>query len=334
MPPDALLPILPDSVPGLSGIARMAAEAPALEERHQADFLALTARSILSRCKSSRVPFVWQINPYRGCEFGCQYCYARYTHEFMELRQPLDFERHIFVKQQAAALLRRELRQVKPEEEIAIGSATDPYQPAERRFGVTRSLLEVFAEARGLRLNLITKGDLIVRDIDLLQRIADRNCLTLRVTITTTDVALARLLEPRAPRPDLRFEAVRRLAEAGLRVGVNCSPALPGITDGEESLRQVMAATARAGARFLNSELVFLQPCAQAQFFPFLEREFPHLVAAYRRRFAHSAYISETDRQRHRQTVQRLRLRHGLTSSPLPWRPAESEAQLALFPPV
>lgn len=329
MPP---LPLLPNAAPSLTGIARMAAAAPALEERHRAGFFALTARSILSRCHSTRVPFAWQINPYRGCEYGCQYCYARYTHEFMELRQPLDFERHIFVKQSAAELLRRELHRVKPGEEIAIGTATDPYQPAERRFGVTRSMLEVLAEARGLSLNLITKSDLIVRDVDLYRRIAERNRLVLRLTITTADAALARLLEPRAPRPDLRFDAVRQLAEAGLQIGVNCSPALPGITDDEVSLRQVMAATVQAGARFFNSQLVFLQPCAQAQFFPFLEREFPHLAAAYRRRFARSAYLGDAERQRHRETIDRLRRQYGLSSSPAPWTPPENDRQLSLFP--
>ncbi len=331
MPASPLLPILPDSPHGISGIARMAAEAPTLEERHHADFFALTPRSMLSRCKSSRVPFVWQINPYRGCEYGCQYCYARYTHEFMELRQPLDFERHIFVKQQAAELLKRELRCVRPGEEIAIGSATDPYQPAERRFEVTRSMLQVLAEARGLWLDLITKSDLIVRDIDLYQRIAECNRLVLRLTITTTDTALARLLEPRAPRPDLRFEAVRRLSEAGLRIGVNCSPALPGINDDEASLRRVMAASAQAGARFFNSELVFLQPCAQAQFFPFLDREFPHLAAAYRRRFAHSAYLGDAERQHHRETITRLRQQYGLPARPEPWTSPEPGRQLSLF---
>lgn len=331
MPASPLLPILPDSVPGPSGIARMAAEAPTLEERHCADFFALTPRSMLSRCKSSRVPFAWQINPYRGCEFGCQYCYARYTHEFMELRQPLDFERYIFVKQQAAELLKRELRRVKAGEEIAIGSATDSYQPAERRFGVTRSMLQVLAGARGLWLNLITKSDLIVRDIDLFRRIAEHNRLVLRVTITTASTGLARLLEPRAPRPVLRFEAVRRLAEAGLQIGVNCSPALPGITDDEASLRHVMAATAQAGARFFNSELVFLQPCAQAQFFPFLEREFPHLAAAYRHRFAHSAYLGDAERQRHREKITRLRQQYGLSARPEPWTPPEAGRQLPLF---
>jgi DNA repair photolyase len=192
-------------------------------------------------------------------------------------------------------------------------------------------MLQVLAQARGLWLNLITKSDLIVRDIDLYQRLAERNRLVLRLTITTADTALARILEPRAPRPDLRFEAVRRLAEAGLQIGVNCSPALPGINDDEASLRRVMAASAQAGTSFFNSELVFLQPCAQAQFFPFLDREFPHLAAAYRRRFAHSAYLGDAERQRHREKITRLCQQYRLSARPEPWTQPRDESQLPLF---
>src|SRR6266481_5133014 len=129
--------------PKLIGIARIAAEAESLREGHNVEYFTLGARSLLSRVVSGRnLPFTWAINPYRGCEFACKYCYARYTHEFMELRDSVDFERKIFVKQQAAELLRQELRRVKPGEEIAIGTATDPYQPIERRLEVTRAILE------------------------------------------------------------------------------------------------------------------------------------------------------------------------------------------------
>src|SRR5438132_9106289 len=122
----------------LVGIARMAAESPHVRERAEVDYFALETRTALNRESTGRMPFAWTINPYRGCEFGCKYCYARYTHEFMELRDSLEFEQKIYVKQQAAWLLRHDLKKVKPGESIALGTATDPYQPAERRYGITR----------------------------------------------------------------------------------------------------------------------------------------------------------------------------------------------------
>src|SRR5262249_50768953 len=153
-----------------------------------------------------------------GCEFGCKYCYARYTHEFMEMRDGIAFEQKIFVKQHATELLRQELRQVKSGESIAIGAATDPYQPAEKRYEVTRGILEEFARHDGFELGIITKSNLILRDIEVMQAISRRNWFSVNLTITTLDVELARILEPRAPRPDLRLDAVRKLHEAGLRV--------------------------------------------------------------------------------------------------------------------
>src|SRR6266404_9009686 len=163
----------------LVGIARLAAFSPPAETRRKSaekpEYFLLPVKSILNQCDSKRVPFEWTINPYRGCEFACKYCYARYTHEFMELRDGLDFERKIYVKQHTAWTLRHELKKVKAGESIAIGTATDPYQPAERRFGVTHALLEEFAQHRGLELGIVTKSNLILRDLELLQRIAENN---------------------------------------------------------------------------------------------------------------------------------------------------------------
>ena len=131
------LPLLAPSAPRLVGIARLAALGESIAEGHEVEYFTLPVKSLLNRCTSPRMPFTWTINPYRGCEFACKYCYARYTHEFMEMRDGVDFERRIFVKQQAAWLLRQDLKKVKRGEEIALGTATDPYQPAERRYGIT-----------------------------------------------------------------------------------------------------------------------------------------------------------------------------------------------------
>src|SRR6204780_2783730 len=200
----------------LVGIARLAASSLRAEAKRGTEYFLLPVKSILNECHSERVPFRWTVNPYRGCEFGCKYCYARYTHGYMEL-DASDFESKIYVKKDAGPLAERDLTQKDIwGEHIAIGAATDPYQPAEREFGATRAILERIAEREGLSVSITTKSDQVVRDIDLLQRISARSSLTVNLTITTLRTHLARLLEPRAPRPDLPLAAVRRLREQGV----------------------------------------------------------------------------------------------------------------------
>jgi DNA repair photolyase len=296
----------------LVGIAKLAAEGEAISEGHNVDYISLENRSILTRCTSPRMPFSWQINPYRGCEFACKYCYARYTHEFMEMRDGLDFERKIYVKKHSAWLLRQELKQVRAGQSIAIGTATDPYQPAERRFGITRALMEEFARHEGLSLGLVTKSDLIVRDIDLLQQISARNRLSIHVTITTTDTTLSRILEPRAPRPDLRFSAVKKLVAAGISTSVNCAPILPGITDSPKDLESVVQAAAVAGARSVAAIPLFLKPCSAKIFMPFLQEHFPQLVPLYKARYADRAFLPSDYGQRISALVSKLCRKHGI----------------------
>lgn len=287
---DSLFPQSSSQVP-LVGIARLAAEGEAIAEGHKVEYFSIENRSVLTRCNSPRVPFQWMINPYRGCEFACKYCYARYTHEFMEMRDGLDFERKIYVKQHSAWLLRQELKQVRPGQSIAIGTATDPYQPAERKFGITRAILEEFARHEGLSLGMVTKSDLILRDLDLLRAIARKNRFSVHVTITTMKTDLARILEPRAPRPDLRLKAVRTLAEAGIHVGVNCAPVLPGITDSPRDLENLVRRAAEAKAKSVWANPLFLKPCSEKIFMPFLEEKFPHLVPSYKQRYAARAFL-------------------------------------------
>ena len=308
-----LLPGLPASESSrLIGIARLASEGDALREGHNVEYFALPSRSLLNRCVSKRnLPFEWAINPYRGCEFACKYCYARYTHEFMELRDGSDFESKIYVKQHAAELLRRELRQVKAGEEIAIGTATDPYQPAERRWEITRSILEELARHRGLSIGIVTKSNLILRDVTLLRELGKLNRVFVSLTITTLDVDLARLLEPRAPRPDLRMEAVRQLNLAGVAAGVNCAPVLPGITDSLSNLEEVVAAAAAAKARNIFANTLFLKPCSAAVFMPFLEQAFPHLVEQYRKRYDGRAFLPPVYTRRVSDMMNQLRKKYG-----------------------
>jgi DNA repair photolyase len=310
-------------VPPLIGIARLAAASPTLESKRRTEYFELATGQYLAPCDSPRMPFRWMINPYRGCEFGCKYCYARYTHEFMELRGEEDFERKIFVKHFDAEAFAAQLRRLPPGEAIAIGSATDPYQPAERRFQVTRSMLEILARHAGFRIGLVTKSDLVTRDIDLFQEISRRNYLTLVVTITTLDRELARLVEPLAPRPDLRVLAVRKLSVAGLRVAVNVAPILPLLNDREPSLDAVAKASARAGAVQINGNVVYLKECAQKVFFPFLQNHFPDYLPRYRERFARGAYLRGAYPDMIRERLARIRRRYGLNE-----RDARAEPEL------
>jgi len=308
---ESLFPNCEPPVP-LVGIARLAAHGEAISEGHSVDYISLENRSLLSRCDSPRMPFSWQINPYRGCEFACKYCYARYTHEFMEMRDGLDFERKIYVKKHSAWLLRQELKQVRAGQSIAIGTATDPYQPAERKFGITRAVMEEFARHEGLSLGLVTKSDLIVRDIDLLRAIAAKNRLRIHVTITTTDTNLARILEPRAPRPDLRFTAVKKLVAAGISTSVNCAPILPGITDSPKDLESVVRDAAAAGATSVAAIPLFLKPCSAKVFMPFLAEHFPHLVPLYKARYADRAFLPDDYKNRISILVSKLCRKHGI----------------------
>jgi DNA repair photolyase len=308
-----LFPILGQTEPMPTGIARLAAMAQAAGEGHLVHFHALPVRSALNRSVSKRrLWFARTINPYRGCEFACRYCYARYTHEFLDLKDPEAFEREIYIKQNLAWLLEQELRGFDPAEEIAIGTATDPYQPIERQARITRSVLEVLARQTGLRIGLVTKSTLIERDIDLLQTIAARNSLTLHITITTTDAALARKLEPRAPRPDLRFRTVERLRAAGLTVGVLCSPLLPGITDNGPALNLVAREAARAGASFFSAEPLFLKSCSRDTFFRFIDEQFPKLKPSYVARYGEQAFTGPIYAERIRALVATTAKRHRL----------------------
>jgi DNA repair photolyase len=329
---------LPEKSP-LVGIARLAAQGESLREGYNVEFFTLPARSILNRSDSKRkLPFAWSINPYRGCEFACKYCYARYTHEFMEMRDGMDFERKIYVKQHTAELLRSELRRVKKGECIALGTATDPYQPAERRYEITRGILEEFSRHRGIELGIVTKSNLILRDLELLREVAQHNALSVHMTVTTMNTDLARILEPRAPRPDLRMDAIRELSRAGINVGVSASPVLPGITDAPADLESVVRAAAEAGARHIFAGPLFLKPCSAAIFLPFVEQNFPHLVENYRKRYQDRSFLPDSYGKRISQLVTGFRQKYGIQHRELrdsmyaeKWPVQATEEQLSLF---
>ena len=235
------------------------------------------SRALLAHNQSPDLGFDTSLNPYRGCEHGCTYCYARPMHEYLGFSAGLDFETRILVKRDAPALLRKAFsaRRWKPRV-VALGAATDPYQPVERRLRLTRGCLEVFAEFRN-PVAIVTKGAGITRDLDLLRELADHRCVSANVSITTLDDRLRRLLEPRASSPRKRLEAVEALARAGIPVRVMVAPVIPGLTDHE--IPRLVQAAADAGAGGARMLLLRLPHGVADLFEAWLERHFPERKA-------------------------------------------------------
>jgi DNA repair photolyase len=305
---EATLPLFPM----LPAAGRPAPDAEALRRRAGVEYFDLLVREILNKSESTLLPFDWTINPYRGCEFGCVYCYARSTHGFFESTSPDDFESRIFVKRNAAERLTQRLRKRDLRgQTIAIGTATDPYQPAEKHFGVTRSLLEVFSGVEGLNLSITTKSPLILKDLDLLAELDRRHAIEIHLSITTLDRDLAKRLDPAAPDPQARLRAVERLAEAGIAVTVNCMPVMPGINDSEYELEPLFEAAAAAGAVDVHQQALSLKPASRAKFFPWLKAEFPHLLGMYQRLYAKSDYLEGSAKEQLLGNFRRLRVQYG-----------------------
>lgn len=270
----------------------------------------------------------WSVNPYVGCAFGCAYCYARDTHRWALERAGatgadvaggmpawLAFERRILVKEGAGARAREALRSTRAPragDSVVIGTATDPYQPAERRFRVTREVLETLGETRGLRVTIITKSPLVTRDVDLLARLSARGSMRVQLSLITLDRELARRLEPRAPTPEARLRAVRRLAEAGIAVSVNVMPVLPGITDGAEALAELVRQVADAGASSLAACALRLRSASRRRYLPVIREGWPELAARYERTYRGSIHATDGYRAGLRQYMARLCRRHGL----------------------
>ncbi|MDB4881024.1 MAG: Radical domain protein [Gemmatimonadetes bacterium] len=307
-----------------------------LGEQSDIRYYATEPRSILNSPAVTGMGF-WSINPYVGCAFGCAYCYARFAHRYSAERivasergprgfstdvgdMPpwLAFERRILVKREAGEIVRRELRrparaEALLRERVVIGTATDPYQPAERRFRVTRGVLEVLAEQRGLGVTIITKSPLVTRDLDLLVRIAERSALSVHVSLITVDRELARRLEPRAPTPEARLRGIARLRARGIEVGVNCMPVLPGITDAPGQIEALVAAVAEAKASYLGACALRLRSTARQRYLPFIEAEFPQLAARYRSAYARGHQVGEKYREGLRERFGVVCRRHGVT---------------------
>ena len=291
-------------------------------------YIPTKARTALNNPAATGMGY-WSINPYVGCAFGCAYCYARYAHRYRAEREPdnvdetlppwLAFERRIFVKRNVADVLRATLRDGGPRhrgliegEWLVIGTATDPYQPAERRYRLTRGVLSVLAEHPGIRLVIITKSPLVARDIDLLKRITAHGALTVHLSLITLDRDLARRLEPRAPTPESRLRAIERVAHAGIDIGVNIMPILPGITDDPSALDALIARIAQTGASHVNAGSLRLRSDAFRRYLPFIESEFPHLAGRYRATYQSSHELTDRYRAGLRRVVSRISSAHGI----------------------
>ena len=232
------------------------------------------SQSLITYNTSPDISFNASINPYRGCEHGCIYCYARATHEYFGLSAGLDFETKIFVKEQAPDILRRELARPswKPQP-IAISGITDPYQPIERRLNLTRQCLKVLAEFRN-PVGIITKSYLVTRDIDILQELSRFQGIAAAVSITTLQPKLARLMEPRAAQPARRLEGIQKLAKSGIQVGVLVAPVVPGLNDHE--IPAIIEAAREAGAQYAGYVMLRLPYGVQDLFNDWLNQHFPN----------------------------------------------------------
>jgi len=236
-------------------------------------FLRDTSRSVISRNDSPDVGFRTSVNPYRGCEHGCVYCYARPTHEYLGFSSGLDFETRILVKEDAPELLRKELLSPKwTPQVLALSGVTDPYQPIEARLRITRRIVETLAEFRN-PVAIVTKNALVRRDIDLLAELAKHDAAAVYVSVTTLSVELWKNLEPRTTRPERRLETIAALAEAGIPVGAMLAPIIPGLTDQE--IPALVDAVAKAGARKAHYILLRLPHAVSDLFADWLERHFP-----------------------------------------------------------
>jgi DNA repair photolyase len=310
---------------------------PLLGAQKDIRYFGATAASIINGPAATGMGF-WSINPYVGCAFGCAYCYARYAHRYaaerlvaktVSLGEPapaaedelppwLAFERRILVKSDAGSLVRRALRRPATiaglrTDGVVIGTATDPYQPAERRYRVTRGVLEALAEHDGLRVTIISKSPLVTRDLDLLSRIDRRGRVSVHVSLITVDRELARRLEPRAPTPEARLRGIARLRAGGIEVGVNVMPVLPGITDSPASVDALVRAVKSADASYVGACALRLQRSARDRYMPFIEAEFPELAARYRSAYARNHQVSEHYRDGLRAEFARVCARHGVS---------------------
>ena len=240
-------------------------------------------KTLINRVNAPDFQFRWTINPYRGCRHACRYCYARSTHQYWGMDAGTDFESQIFAKVNAPSVLRQELSRPKWQgDPIVIGTASDPYEPAEAQYRLTRQVLEVMAEYRN-PASITTKGTLVRRDIDVLRHLNEVAGVQVVFSVGTIDETVWRQTEPGAPNPMARLEAMQYLVEHGIPAGVLAAPLLPGLSDSAKSIDALVSAAANHRAQFLSGNLLFLRPGSREWFMPMIRESYPHLAPGYAR---------------------------------------------------
>ena len=309
-----------------------AAAAPMPRRRRQTRYHETLAKTIVNPVKGMR--FSWSISPYRGCIHACTYCYARASHTFLGYDPGEDFEKEIVVKVNAPDLLRREIRHPRLRHQLMImGTVSDPYQPAEHHYRLTRQLLRSLDQA-GNPTHITTKSTTVVQDRSLLGDMARRAGCAVNFTVTTLDPDLARLLEPRAPSPQQRLRAMRELAAAGIPTGIFAAPILPGLTDGDDDLERLVAAVAEHGGTYVMASALRIGDGFAAPFLAAAQRDFPHLLARYRRqaRVGRRGAVSPAEADDIYGRMDEIRARYGMASGPpaVPEPPAARQVALPL----
>ena len=269
-------------------------------------FIESEAKTIINHVPGNAMPFSWTINPYRGCSHACTYCFARVTHTYMDMSAGADFETKIVVKINAPDVLRAQLRSRRWHgDHIAMGTATDPYQRAEGRYQLMRGIITALIDYRN-PFSILTKGTLILRDLDLLTEAAKVTDVSTAFSIGTLDEGAWRASEPGTPHPRARMEAVAALNDAGIPCGVMLAPILPGITDAPEKMRAVVEAAIAAGATHVTPILLHLRPVVREEYMGWLQATHPTLVTRYEHMYARSAYGPKEDRNALGRTVGKL----------------------------
>lgn len=322
---------------------------PVLDQRERGTrFIEWEVRSVLNTPATTRMGY-WSINPYVGCEFGCSYCYARETHRYALERADSRtdgkadgrpdalpafeaFEKEILVKAGIGDVLARTLDPTKLKgSSLVIGTATDPYQPAERKFRVTRQILERLKAYRGLCIGIITKSPLVTRDIDVLQQLSQVHEVSVNISLATASASLARRLERRSPIPSARLRALKTLVQGGIHAGLLVAPILPGISDDRPGLADLFAAAKDAGAYYVHGHPLRLDPVLAPRFIALVEEKFPHLADRYHSHFkdrynvtreyqeALTRRLNELQREYGFAETKQLRRRRAVEGGPLPW---------------
>ena len=262
-----------------------------------ADVQEIQCKSLLNKLDIPNFPFRWTLNPYRGCRHACRYCYARPTHEFWGLDAGREFEQRVFAKVNAPEVLRKELKRPSWRGEgIAIGTASDPYEPAEAEYRLTRSIIDVLCDFEN-PASITTKGVLVKRDVDALRELRRVADVRVNFSIGSVDEKVWKTTEPGTPSPVARMEAMQFLVEHGVPAGVMMAPLIPGISDSSESIHEVAAAAAQHKAQFIGANVLFLKPGSKEWFMPMLREAYPHLSPAYaklyRKTYAPQEYTAQ-----------------------------------------